>query len=49
MSYHAWSEPILRAVAAAKAKGVELVTPRVGEVVEFGQPFTNQAWYLPGT
>ncbi len=47
LSYHAWNEPILRSLAAARAKGVELVTPRVGEAVEFGRPFANQAWYLP--
>jgi len=33
--------------AAAKAAGVQVVTPRVGEKFEFGQPFGNRAWYLP--
>ena len=45
LSYHAWDEPILRAVHAATEQHVQLVTPRVGEVVEIGQPFTNVEWY----
>lgn len=46
LSYHAWDEPVLRALAAAKDREVALVTPRVGEAVEWGQPFTNQDWYV---
>jgi L-ascorbate metabolism protein UlaG (beta-lactamase superfamily) len=42
---HAWDEPIRRAVAAAEANGVELVTPRVGEWVVAGQPFHSIAWW----
>ena len=40
LSYHAWEEPIARVLAVAAAKGIEVVTPRVGERVEFGQPST---------
>lgn len=40
-SYHAWDEPIVRTVQAAEAEKAHVVTPRVGEVVELGQPFTN--------
>ena len=47
LAYHAWAEPMLRTVAAAAKQGVQLVTPRVGEKVEFGVPFENRAWYLP--
>ena len=47
LAYHAWAEPVARAQAAATAQGVHLVTPRVGEKFEFGQPFENKAWYLP--
>ena len=46
LAYHAWEEPIVRVVAAAAAKGVVLASPRIGEKVEFGQPFQNQPWYL---
>ncbi len=45
LSYHAWDEPILRALAAARANGVELVTPRVGEIVDIDVPFVNRDWY----
>lgn len=47
LSYHGWAEPIERALAAAQAKGVQLVTPRVGEVVEHDRPFVNQRWFEP--
>ena len=46
LAYHAWEEPVVRTVAAAAAKGVALLTPRIGEMVEFGAPFQNQPWYL---
>lgn len=45
LSYHAWDEPIVRTLAAAAARGVTVVTPRVGEAVEIGPPFANTAWY----
>jgi L-ascorbate metabolism protein UlaG (beta-lactamase superfamily) len=48
LSYHAWDEPILRTLQAAAAEQVPVVTPRVGEVVEVGQPFKNVAWYSNG-
>lgn len=45
LSYHAWDEPILRTLRAAALENVQVVTPRVGEVVEVGQPFNNVEWY----
>ena len=47
LAYHDWTEPILRTLAAAKAKDVQVITPRVGEQFDFSVPFVNQAWYLP--
>jgi L-ascorbate metabolism protein UlaG (beta-lactamase superfamily) len=46
LAYHAWEAPIVRAVAAAQAQGVQIITPRAGEKFEWGVPFVNQAWYL---
>jgi L-ascorbate metabolism protein UlaG (beta-lactamase superfamily) len=46
LAYHAWEEPMVRSVAAARAQGVQIVTPRPGEKWEWGVPFVNQAWYL---
>ena len=49
LAYHAWQEPIVRSVAAARAAGVQIVTPRPGEKFEAGSPFVNRIWYLKGT
>jgi L-ascorbate metabolism protein UlaG (beta-lactamase superfamily) len=46
LAYHAWEEPVVRAVKEAQAQGVRIVTPRPGEKFEAGTPFINQAWYL---
>ena len=45
LAFHAWDEPIRRALAAAGEQHVDLVTPRVGEIVVAGQPFVSQAWW----
>ena len=45
MAFHDWDEPIKRAVKAAAEQNVDLVTPRIGEVVAAGQPFVSQAWW----
>jgi L-ascorbate metabolism protein UlaG (beta-lactamase superfamily) len=45
LAFHAWDEPIRRALAAAQAQQVELVTPRVGEWVVAGRPFASQRWW----
>ena len=48
LAYHAWVEPIERTLAAAARTGADVITPRVGEVFTFGQPFASQAWYHAG-
>jgi L-ascorbate metabolism protein UlaG (beta-lactamase superfamily) len=48
LAYHAWDEPIVRSVKTAQAQGVQIVTPRPGEMVDADAPFVNRAWYLPG-
>ena len=45
LAFHAWDEPIRRAAAAATAQQVDLVTPRIGEMVVAGQPFASTAWW----
>ncbi len=45
LAYHAWVEPIERTLAAARVQGVRLVTPRPGQVVDWSEPFANEAWY----
>ena len=45
LAFHAWDEPIKRALAAARSSQVELLTPRVGEMVDADQPFAFNAWW----
>ena len=45
LAFHAWDEPIERAVAAGRDRGIDLVTPRVGEVVVMGAPFASARWW----
>ena len=45
LAYHAWDEPILRTLSAAKSKSVTVITPRPGEWFTYGMPFTSVEWY----
>ncbi|HYD76909.1 MBL fold metallo-hydrolase [Ramlibacter sp.] len=45
LAYHDWDEPIRRTVAEAARAGVELVTPRVGEMVDADRPFESTRWW----
>lgn len=45
LSYHAWSEPIERTLAAARAKGADVITPRIGEMFVFGQSARYPSWW----
>ena len=45
LALHAWDEPIKRAVQAARKANVEMVTPRVGDLVTTGQHFASSAWW----
>ncbi|HEU4779281.1 MAG TPA: MBL fold metallo-hydrolase, partial [Steroidobacteraceae bacterium] len=45
LAYHDWDEPIRRAAAEATRVGVELVTPRLGEVVDADRPFESTRWW----
>lgn len=45
LAYHDWDEPIRRTVAAAREQGVELVTPRIGELVDAQHAFASQPWW----
>ena len=47
LAYHAWDEPILRTLSAASARGVRVVTPRIGEPYDAAQAFAGGAWYRP--
>jgi L-ascorbate metabolism protein UlaG (beta-lactamase superfamily) len=45
LSYHAWDEPIVRTLSAARKRGAQVITPRIGETFTFGEPFRNVAWH----
>ena len=45
IAFHDWDEPIKRAVKAANEKNVELVTPRVGEMVIADKSFYSNSWW----
>lgn len=45
LAIHDWDEPVERALAAAQQNGVDLVTPKPGEIVIDGRPFENTPWW----
>jgi len=45
LAFHAWDEPIKRAVAAARVRNVELVTPRPGQIVDADAEFVSNPWW----
>jgi L-ascorbate metabolism protein UlaG (beta-lactamase superfamily) len=45
LAFHAWDEPIRRTLAAAKEQGVDVLTPRVGQVVDADRAFVSEAWW----
>ena len=45
LAFHAWDEPIRRTLAAARARRVDVVTPRLGEMVDADAPFASTPWW----
>jgi L-ascorbate metabolism protein UlaG (beta-lactamase superfamily) len=46
LAYHAWADPVERAVAAARTAGVDIVVPKPGEFVEpGGEPRARAEWW----
>ena len=45
LGLHDWDEPIKRTLKTARDRKVELVTPRLGELFDLGQPFPSSAWW----
>jgi len=46
LAFHAWRDPVERAVAAASKHGVRIVVPRPGELVEPSAPRNAEpAWW----
>lgn len=45
LAFHDWDEPIRRTVAAARKNQVDVVTPRIGEIVDADKEFVSSAWW----
>jgi L-ascorbate metabolism protein UlaG (beta-lactamase superfamily) len=45
LAFHAWDEPMRRALAAAQNREVDLLTPRLGEWVDADQPLALNRWW----
>jgi len=45
LSYHAWDEPIERTLASAKKNNIKIVTPKIGETFNYGNPIKNELWW----
>jgi L-ascorbate metabolism protein UlaG (beta-lactamase superfamily) len=45
LALHPWDEPVRRAVAAAKAKDLDLTTPLIGEPVILGGELPKTEWW----
>lgn len=45
VAFHPWREPLDRLAALAAARGIELATPEIGEVLTVGRARSNQRWW----
>ena len=45
LAFHPWREPMDRLAALAAARGIELATPVIGEVLTVGKPRVNELWW----
>ncbi|MET0333550.1 MAG: MBL fold metallo-hydrolase [Rhizobacter sp.] len=46
LAFHTWHDPLDRLADLAAAKGLELATPEIGEVMTIGQPRVNKRWWV---
>jgi L-ascorbate metabolism protein UlaG (beta-lactamase superfamily) len=45
LAFHAWDEPIKRTLAAARESQAEVLTPRIGEIVDADRAFAPNPWW----
>jgi L-ascorbate metabolism protein UlaG (beta-lactamase superfamily) len=45
LAFHPWREPLDRLAALAAARGIDLATPVIGEVLTVGKPRVNELWW----
>ena len=46
LAFHSWDEPILKLQSAAEVRHINLVSPRLGEVVTVNETYENKKWWL---
>lgn len=46
LALHSWREPVDRLLALAKERGVNIVTPKFGEMVALNDEYKNTEWWL---
>ena len=46
LAFHTWHEPLDRLDDLAAARGIDLATPEIGEVMTVGQPRANKRWWV---
>ena len=46
LSYHPWNESIQRFVKAAEEAGLNYISPKIGEPVDFTSEYEQEAWWL---
>ena len=46
LAFHTWQDPLNRLADLAAAKGIELATPEIGEVLTVGQARSNRRWWV---
>ena len=45
LAFHTWQDPLERLATLSVAKGIELATPEIGEVLTVGQARSNKRWW----
>ena len=45
LAFHSWYEPIVKISQAAKEKGINLVAPKLGEMIAINDQLVAQAWW----
>jgi len=46
LAFHTWQDPLNRLADLAAAKGIDLATPEIGEVLTVGQARSNRRWWV---
>lgn len=46
LALHSWREPVDRLLALAKERGVNIVTPKFGQIVTLNDEYKNTEWWL---